>query len=53
MSNEKTGNPAVVGLAGFGLTTILLQLHNLGLCGLGPVLAMGLILVALPSLWQV
>ena len=32
------GNPAVVGLAGFGLTTLLLQLHNLGLCGLGPVL---------------
>jgi len=35
------GNPAVVGLAGFGLTTLLLQLHNLGLCGLGPVVAMG------------
>jgi succinate-acetate transporter protein len=39
----KTGNPAVVGLAGFGLTTLLLQLHNLGLCGSGPVLAMGLV----------
>jgi hypothetical protein len=24
------GNPAVVGLAGFGLTTLLLQFHNLG-----------------------
>lgn len=35
------GNPAVVGLAGFGLTTLLLQFHNLGLCGLGPVVAMG------------
>ncbi len=35
------GNPAVVGLAGFGLTTLLLQFHNLGLIGLGPVLAMG------------
>jgi succinate-acetate transporter protein len=37
------GNPAVVGLAGFGLTTMILQLHNLGLCGLGPVIACGLI----------
>lgn len=37
------GNPAVVGLAGFGLTTLILQLHNLGLCGLGPVIACGLI----------
>ncbi|WP_145076102.1 acetate uptake transporter [Poriferisphaera corsica] len=39
----KVGNPAVVGLAGFGLTTLLLQVHNLGLCSIGPVLAMGLI----------
>ena len=39
----KQGNPAVVGLAGFGLTTLLLQIHNLGFLGLGPVLAMGLI----------
>jgi succinate-acetate transporter protein len=43
MSTIKLGNPAVVGLAGFGLTTLLLQLHNLGLCGLGPVVAMGYI----------
>jgi len=41
MNNVKLGNPAVVGLGGFGLSTILLQLHNLGLCGLGPVLAVG------------
>lgn len=40
---EKKGNPAVVGLAGFGLTTLLLQLHNLGLVGWGPVLGMGII----------
>jgi len=40
---KKLGNPAVVGLAGFGLTTLLLQIHNLGLCSTGPVLAMGLI----------
>ncbi len=37
------GNPAVVGLAGFGLTTLLLQFHNIGLLGLGPVVAMGFI----------
>lgn len=40
---KKMGNPAVVGLAGFGLTTLLLQLHNIGILGLGPVLAMGII----------
>ena len=43
MSNGKLGNPAVVGLAGFGLTTLLLQFHNIGLIGLGPVVAMGFI----------
>ena len=32
---QKLGNPAVVGLAGFGVTTILLQFHNLGLAGTG------------------
>ncbi len=50
MSNGKLGNPAVVGLAGFGLTTILLQFHNIGICGLGPVLAMGLIFGGLTQL---
>ena len=45
MADKQTpmGNPAVVGLAGFGLTTFILQLHNLGLCGLGPVIACGII----------
>lgn len=43
MDNTKLGNPAVVGLAGFGLTTLLLQFHNLGICALGPILAMGVI----------
>lgn len=43
MSEMKNGNPAVVGLAGFGLTTLLLQFHNIGLMGIGPVLAMGLV----------
>lgn len=42
-SSTKQGNPAVVGLAGFGLTTLLLQFHNLGWIGLGPVIWMGLI----------
>lgn len=28
-------NPAVVGLAGFGVTTLLLQIHNFGICGTG------------------
>lgn len=37
------GNPAVVGLAGFGLTTLLLQFHNIGLMGIGPVVAMGFV----------
>ncbi|GAB1419260.1 acetate uptake transporter [Bacteroidales bacterium] len=43
MTLTKNGNPAVVGLAGFGLTTLLLQFHNIGLMGLGPVVAMGFI----------
>lgn len=43
MTLPKQGNPAVVGLAGFGLTTLLLQFHNIGLMGLGPVVAMGFI----------
>ncbi|MGQ7867903.1 acetate uptake transporter [Sunxiuqinia sp. sy24] len=50
MNNTKLGNPAVVGLAGFGLTTLLLQFHNLGWCGLGPVLAMGFIFGGLAQL---
>jgi uncharacterized protein len=37
MAAEGTANPAAVGLAGFGTTTLLLQFHNLGLCGSGVV----------------
>jgi succinate-acetate transporter protein len=40
---SKVGNPAVVGLAAFGLTTLMLQFHNVGWVGLGPVLWLGLI----------
>lgn len=41
-SEVKLGNPAVVGLAGFSLTTFVLQMHNLGYCGLAPVIWLGL-----------
>jgi succinate-acetate transporter protein len=50
MSSTKLGNPAVVGLAGFGLTTLLLQFHNLGWCGLGPIVSMGFIFGGLAQL---
>lgn len=44
MSNGTQGNPAVVGLAGFGLTTLMLQFHNLGLVHeIGAVVALGLV----------
>lgn len=43
MAAPKLGNPAVVGLAGFGLTTMVLQFHNVGWMGLGPVIWLGLI----------
>ena len=37
MAEHKLGNPAVVGLGGFGFTTLILQFHNVGWMGLGPV----------------
>jgi len=40
---EALGNPGVVGLAGFGLTTMILQFHNVGWCGVGPVLALAFV----------
>jgi len=43
-------NPAAVGLAGFGLTTFILQIHNLGLCGTGPVVAGSIIFGGLVQL---
>ena len=42
-ASHKKGNPAVVGLAGFGLTTLVLQFHNVGWIGIGPVIWLGLI----------
>ncbi len=41
--SEKLANPAPLGLLGFGLTTVLLNLHNAGLFGLNSmILSMGL-----------
>ncbi|MCJ7730126.1 MAG: acetate uptake transporter [Sedimentisphaerales bacterium] len=40
---DKTGNPAPLGLLGFGMTTVLLNLHNAGFFGMGSmILAMGI-----------
>jgi len=41
--NEKLANPAPLGLLGFGMTTVLLNLHNAGFYPLNSmILAMGL-----------
>jgi len=41
---DKLANPAPLGLLGFGMTTVLLNLHNAGLFPLGSmILAMGLV----------
>jgi uncharacterized protein len=40
---DTTGNPAPLGLLGFGMTTVLLNLHNAGFFELNPmILAMGI-----------
>jgi len=40
---DSTANPAPIGLMGFGMTTVLLNLHNAGLFGLGTmILAVGI-----------
>jgi len=40
---DRTSNPAPLGLMGFGMTTVLLNMHNAGWFGLGTmVLAMGI-----------
>ena len=49
-SENSEGNPAVVGLAGFGVTTLVLQFHNVGWCGIGPVFALALIFGGLAQL---
>ncbi|MEN8688529.1 MAG: acetate uptake transporter [Desulfobacterales bacterium] len=42
-SAEPSGNPGVVGLAGFGITTLLLQFHNVGWCGVGPIVSLAFV----------
>ena len=43
MGNTKLANPAPLGLMGFDMTTILLNLHNAGFFALdGIILAMGI-----------
>jgi succinate-acetate transporter protein len=42
MEGVKLGNPAVVGLGGFAMTTFLLQAHNLGWVELTPTLWVGI-----------
>jgi hypothetical protein len=43
MNKVLVANPAPLGLMGFGMTTVLLNLHNTGLFGLGSmILAMGI-----------
>lgn len=47
----KTSNPAVIGLAGFGITTFVLQMANIGLLSnLGPVLWLGVFVGGLSQL---
>ncbi len=48
--NVLLGNPAVVGLGGFGLTIIIQQLYHLELCSIGPVIACGLVFGGLVQL---
>ena len=44
MAEQKLGNPAVAGLAGFGLTTLVLQFHNVGwMPSIGPVIWLGVV----------
>ncbi len=41
--NAKMCNPAAIGLGGFAMTTFILQAHNLGWVGIGPVLWLGIV----------
>lgn len=58
MGDTKLANPAPLGLMGFGMTTILLNLHNIGMFPLdGVILAMGIfyggIAQILPGCWNI
>jgi len=46
---EKTANPAPLGLMGFGMTTVLLNIHNAGFFPISSmILAMGFSMAASP-----
>ncbi|MCX7836053.1 MAG: acetate uptake transporter, partial [bacterium] len=48
---ENTANPAPLGLLGFGMTTILLNLHNAGFYPLGSmILGMGIFIGGLAQI---
>jgi uncharacterized protein len=50
---DTTANPAPLGLLGFGMTTVLLNLHNAGLYELNSmILAMGSATGARRKLWR-
>ena len=40
---EHQREPLIIGLARFGLTTMLLQFHNVGWCGVGPIVALAFV----------
>jgi hypothetical protein len=40
---QKLGNPGVVGLAAFGMTTLLAQAHSFNLAGVGPTLYLAIV----------
>ena len=42
MGNTKLANPAPLGLMGFGMTTILLNLHNIGMFPMDGIIPMGI-----------
>jgi succinate-acetate transporter protein len=51
-SRDLTGNPAPLGLIGFGMTNVLLNLHNAGFFALGSmILAMGIFYGGLAQLF--
>jgi len=52
IKKDTTANPGPLGLAGFGLTTILLNLHNAGLFGMDTmILAMGIFMGGLVQVY--
>ena len=58
MGNTKLANPAPLGLMGFGMTTILLNLHNIGMFPMdGIIPAMGIFMAvsrkSLRACWNI